>query len=101
MLHHPQLLRMLLPALRADFQLSETYRPALGRVLECPVAAYLGTADPEVDHAELLAWHERTSGEFTLRAFAGDHFYLKGGRPDVLSAVRQDLDRGMMALKGR
>jgi medium-chain acyl-[acyl-carrier-protein] hydrolase len=92
-LEQPDLLSMLLPALRADFELSESYQPLPGGRLTCPVMAYMGTDDSEVGHSELLRWYEETSGEFTMRVFAGDHFYLKAGRPDVLSAVRQDLRR--------
>jgi len=92
-LRQPQLLRLLLPALRADFELNETYRPLPGPVLRCPLGAYLGAADPEVDPAELLGWHRETAGEFTLRMFPGDHFYLRDGRPEVLAAVRHDLQR--------
>jgi len=89
----PELLRLFLPTLRCDFELNEYYRPLPGPVLDCPVAAYMGADDPEVDRLELLSWYRATSGEFTLRVFGGDHFYLKGGRPDVCSAVRQDLER--------
>lgn len=85
------LLEMVLPALRADFELAENYQPLPGGRLDCPVVAYLGTDDPEVDSDGMLRWREVTTGEFSLRAFRGDHFYLKEGRPDVLSAVRDDL----------
>lgn len=90
-LSEPELLSMLLPALRADFELAETYRPLPGSRLDCPVISYLSTSDPETDYDGVLSWREMTSGEFTMRVFRGDHFYLKGGRPDVLSAVREDL----------
>lgn len=87
----PELLDMLLPALRADFELAETYQPLPGDRLGCPVVAYMSTADPETDYAGVLGWREVTTGEFTIRVFRGDHFYLKGGRPDVLNAVREDV----------
>lgn len=90
-LGEPELLEMLLPTLRADFELAETYRPLPGSRLECPVAAYLSTGDPEVDYDGVLRWREVTSGEFSVRIFPGDHFYLRAGRPDVLEAVRDDL----------
>jgi surfactin synthase thioesterase subunit len=92
-LTEPELLEMLLPPLRADFELAETYQPLPGGRLSCPVAAYLSTADPEVEYGGVLGWRETTTGEFTVRVFSGDHFYLKGGRPDVLNAVRDDLLR--------
>jgi surfactin synthase thioesterase subunit len=90
-LSEPELLGMMLPPLRADFELAETYRPLPGGRLGCPVVAYLSTADPEIDYDEVLGWREVTTGEFTMRVFGGDHFYLKGGRPDVLNALRDDL----------
>lgn len=90
-LSEPELLEMVLPALRADYELAEAYQPLPGGRLECPVVAYLSTDDPEADYAGVLRWREVTTGEFALRVFRGDHFYLKGGRPDVLDAVRDDV----------
>ena len=90
-LREPGLLDMMLPALRADFELAETYRPLPGDRLDCPVVAYLGADDPEVDYDSVLRWREVTTGEFSVRVFRGGHFYLKGGRPDVLNAVRDDV----------
>jgi medium-chain acyl-[acyl-carrier-protein] hydrolase len=100
-LREPELLSMLLPALRADFELAETYQPLPGDRLSCPVAAYLSTSDPEVTPAGVLGWQEMTTGEFSVRVFRGDHFYLKGDRPDVLSAVREDLRRSRRAPPAR
>jgi medium-chain acyl-[acyl-carrier-protein] hydrolase len=90
-LSEPELLTMLLPALRADYELAETYQPLPGYRLDCPVIAYLSTSDPETDYEGALYWREVTTGEFTMRVFHGDHFYLKGGCWDVLNAVREDL----------
>lgn len=90
-LNEPELLAMFLPALRADYELSETYQPLPGARLDCPVVAYMSTSDPEAEYAPMLAWQQVTTGQFTMRVFHGDHFYLKAGRPDVLSAVREDL----------
>jgi medium-chain acyl-[acyl-carrier-protein] hydrolase len=90
-LGEPELLTMLLPALRADYELAETYQPLPGDRLDCPVIAYLSTSDPETTYEEVLCWREVTTAEFTMRVFRGDHFYLKGGRPDVLNAMREDL----------
>jgi medium-chain acyl-[acyl-carrier-protein] hydrolase len=90
-LGEPELLAMMLPALRADYELAETYEPLPGSHLSCPVVAYMSTSDTEVEYAEMLAWRKVTTGAFSVRVFRGDHFYLKGGRPDVLNAVREDL----------
>jgi surfactin synthase thioesterase subunit len=97
-LDEPELREMLLPALRADYEAVETYRPLPGVRLRCPVVAYLGAADPEVDRASVAGWGDETIGELTVRVFPGDHFYLKGDRPDVLAAVRQDVRAALASI---
>jgi surfactin synthase thioesterase subunit len=99
-LNEPGLLDMLLPTLRADFELAESYQPLPGGRLSCPVAAYMGSADPEASYEGVLDWREVTTGDFSVRVFRGDHFYLKSGRPDVLNAVREDLCAERLQLAG-
>jgi pyochelin biosynthetic protein PchC len=69
--------QMVMPALRADYRLIETYRAPLGCDLDCPVAACVGDADDEVPAEESLAWRDATTGTFTSRVFRGDHFFLR------------------------
>jgi medium-chain acyl-[acyl-carrier-protein] hydrolase len=92
-LRDPQLMEMLLPILRADFQLSETYRYHDGPPLSCPVSALGGLCDPRVSRDELLAWKAQTLGEFRLRLFPGGHFFLRQAEREVVSAVTEDLCR--------
>lgn len=88
-----ELLTALLPGLRADFELNETYRPDPRPHLDLPVCAYGGCEDPLVDPAELLAWRGVSSGPFTLRTFPGDHFYLADTQL-LVGALRTDLLAG-------
>jgi len=92
-LREPDLLAMLLPVLRADFHLTETYQPLPGARLDCPVYAYSGSADPDAGPARASGWAQVTEGAFTARSFSGGHFYLAGARPEVLAAVRADIGR--------
>ncbi len=87
-LDHPELTRMVLPYLRSDHRLLETYRPRPASSLDCPITALVGDRDPEltVDHAR--RWAEVTRGAFDLRVFpGGDHFYLVGRRSEVVDHV--------------
>jgi medium-chain acyl-[acyl-carrier-protein] hydrolase len=93
------LLEVFLPSLRADFELNESYTPLPGTRPGCPISALLGDADPEVDPDEITSWADATSGGFTLRVFGGDHFYLKGPRPEVLAAVQEDLNRHLLNVR--
>ena len=91
-LRQPDLLRLFVPAMRADFTLNETYLPLPGPPLEIQVAALTGDRDPRVTPEEIDGWREVTRGPFTRRVFEGDHFYLKGARADVMAALRAELE---------
>jgi len=97
----PALLQALLPGLRADFELSETYSPRRAASLPVPISAFVGNRDPLVDADEMRQWGDLTTGEFGLRVFDGDHFYLAGGRPTLLDAIRQDVVRAMRLTGGK
>jgi medium-chain acyl-[acyl-carrier-protein] hydrolase len=89
-----ELMRLLLPALRADCTLCETYRYAPGEPLACGIAALGGSRDPAVAVSELAAWRRHTRGPFELRLFPGDHFYLHSGRAPLLDFIVARLARG-------
>ncbi len=68
---------LLLPTVRADIALHETYRPAPHpQPLSCPVRGYRNTEDPLVDGAQLDAWAAVGTGGFSVRTWPGGHFRL-------------------------
>ncbi|WP_052850550.1 thioesterase II family protein [Streptomyces avicenniae] len=71
-----ELLRVVLPALRADYRAIETYRYVPGPPLGCPLHVLTGTEDSHVSAAEAEAWRELTTGPFSLRRYPGGHFFL-------------------------
>ncbi|MER5634525.1 thioesterase II family protein [Streptomyces nitrosporeus] len=89
----PELRELLLPVLRSDYKLIETYRPHHPAVLRAPVVAYAGDRDPGVSHARLTAWGELTTGGFTLRSFPGDHFYLAPREAELTADIAERLAR--------
>ncbi|HEV2765620.1 MAG TPA: alpha/beta fold hydrolase [Pyrinomonadaceae bacterium] len=90
-LDHPELMQMMLPLLRADFELVETYEYQPGRLLDCPVSAYGGLEDVDVPGEQLGEWREETTGAFNQRMFPGGHFYLHAARERLLQMVSLDL----------
>lgn len=85
-LAHQELLQLLLPTLRADFQVVETYRWAPGPRLTVPVTAFGGTHD-DVSADDLQAWREVTESGFECQLLAGDHFFLHDARERLLAAM--------------
>ncbi|RSM82626.1 thioesterase [Amycolatopsis sp. WAC 01375] len=86
-----EILRMALPAIRADYRAIETYRYPAGPGLTCPVVVLTGDDDPQVTIAEAEAWRGHTTGPFTMRVFPGGHFYLTGHVAAVLDQVSESL----------
>jgi surfactin synthase thioesterase subunit len=79
-----EVMRMLLPLLRADYEALETYLPRAERPLSCPLVACAGDEDREVTPATMRDWEGFTTGPFRLHWFAGDHFHL-AARPAELT----------------
>lgn len=70
------LLKLFLPILRADFRLAETYSCIPEKPLSQPVTVFGGLADPSSRPECLSEWQLYTTGDFSLRLFDGDHFFL-------------------------
>lgn len=90
-LAHYELMQLLLPLLRADFAVCETYAYLDGPPLACPILALGGLADREVRRVEIEAWQAHTSAGLALRMFPGGHFFLNAERHALLRMLAQEL----------
>jgi medium-chain acyl-[acyl-carrier-protein] hydrolase len=92
-LEHPELLSLLIPLLRADFAVCQTYEYAAGEPLDCHITAFGGTQDDEVPLVRLEAWREQTNANFKLHLLPGDHFFLHSAQSLLLDTLAQELPR--------
>jgi medium-chain acyl-[acyl-carrier-protein] hydrolase len=92
-LSHPGLMQFVLPLLRADFELIETYSYRHEPPLNVPVTAFGGLADPDVSRESLGGWRAQTTAAFSLRMLSGDHFYLTANEELLLSVLARELYR--------
>lgn len=86
---NPQIMQLLLPTLRADFTMHDTYEYVAGSPLTCPIASFGGDRDSEVAAHELAEWQACTSGAFTSRVFTGGHFYIRTAQDALLQAIAE------------
>ncbi|MEU8965666.1 alpha/beta fold hydrolase [Streptomyces sp. NPDC048491] len=82
-----EVMRMILPAIRADYRAAETYRYVPGPALTCPVTVLTGDADPHVTSEEAHAWRRHTTGAFEVEVFPGGHFFLNSHAPAVMTLI--------------
>ncbi len=88
---NPEMVRLLMPLLRADFEMEGTYAVSDGPQLFCPVTAMGGNADGNVLTEDLEAWRTVTRGAFNTMIFDGDHFYINTERRRLLEQLSSQL----------
>lgn len=90
-LEEPELMSLILPIIRADFALIETYTYQPESPLTCPIAAFGGLQDAIVSQSQVEAWHEQTVNAFALHLLPGDHFFLSSAKPIIARLITQKL----------
>ncbi|HKG21210.1 MAG TPA: alpha/beta fold hydrolase [Blastocatellia bacterium] len=90
-LEHEELMQLMLPLLRADFEAIGNYEYRDEPALECPISAIGGLQDQDVTREHLAAWRAQTTSSFSLRMMPGDHFFLHAAEPLLLGALAQEL----------
>lgn len=90
-LQNAELMRLLLPLLRADFRLYETYTYTVEEPFSFPIAAYGGVSDFRARREGIEAWRTQTRQKFLFRMYVGDHFFIHTKRGVLLQGISQDL----------
>ncbi len=91
-LHLPDVMELLLPVLRADFEAIESYlyRPDELR-LNCPIIAFGGLGDPRVSQECLEGWALHTDSSFKSQYFPGDHFFINTARESIMASIAAEI----------
>lgn len=90
-LKNDELTRMVLPILRTDFALCETYTYQPEKPLNYSISAFGGLHDDDAPRSLIDGWRQQTTRSFKLRFFVGGHFFIQNERKSVLQAIAQDL----------
>lgn len=93
-----ELLDVLLPTLRADFTLDETYAYTAAPPLDCPITVFGGLRDTRAPRHVLSDWSAQTRQRFRLRLCPGDHFFLNSARSVLLRGVTEELEPHVRSL---
>lgn len=76
LLSSPEMMEVVLPAIRSDFRILESYQHEPGMRLQCPIEALAGQDDEDAPPSAMAAWAEVTTGPFQLNAMPGGHFFI-------------------------
>lgn len=92
-LENEELMQMMLPVLRADFAVCETYGYTAGDALDCPITAFGGMQDPDISRDRLEGWRAHTRAAFVLRMLPGDHFFIHTAQHLLLTSLGRELQQ--------
>jgi medium-chain acyl-[acyl-carrier-protein] hydrolase len=98
-LQDAELMALLLPVLRGDFELYESYAYRDEPPLACPIEAFGGEADVRVPVEDLDQWAAHTTSSFSRHMFHGDHFFVQSALPLLLATVGLTVRRHVQTLR--
>lgn len=87
LLENRELMALVLPSMRADFAVHDTYRYQAEPPLPVPFSVFGGLDDITTPVDSVAGWSEHTSRGADVRLFKGGHFFINDARDDVLRAV--------------
>ncbi|MEM9216284.1 MAG: alpha/beta fold hydrolase [Cyanobacteria bacterium P01_F01_bin.150] len=86
-LNNNELMELLLPTIRADFSVVDTYAYQEQPSLTVPITVFGGEDDPEVSLEELTAWKTQATSDVAAHLFSGDHFFIQKVRSIILQVI--------------
>lgn len=89
-LNNADLLELIIPLLRADFSVCETYVYHSEEPLLCPISAFGGLEDHEVAPESLSAWQKQTYLTFKTHFLPGNHFFIQTAQQQLLTLLAED-----------
>ncbi len=92
-LDNKELMELLIPPIRADFAVCETYEYTEQAPLACPITVFGGLQDPETNQQSLEAWQKHTTANYKLEMFYGDHFFIHNNEDIFLAALSRTIEQ--------
>ncbi|MEU5635913.1 thioesterase II family protein [Streptomyces rishiriensis] len=85
---NPDLRSVLLPVLRADVAMHESYDPPAHELIDIPVTSLRGANDHLVTRSHVEEWRAVTTARFSVAELPGGHMYLVDEPLALLEIVR-------------
>lgn len=91
LLNQSDMLKLVVPVLRADLAVCETYHYRPEPPLNCAISVYGGAHDSRVPRGFLPGWRYHTIADFSIRIFPGDHFFLQTEQQALFRSICGEL----------
>lgn len=94
-LQSEELMQVMLPTLRADYEVCDTYEYHEEPPLTCPFYLYSGLEDIRVREADMEGWPVHTSAASRHTLFPGSHLFLHTAQDLLLAELVQCLEMSL------
>jgi medium-chain acyl-[acyl-carrier-protein] hydrolase len=87
----PDLQKLFIPVLRADFRISEMYCfTEKLEPLQCDITLFTGSEDDGVE-GDIFEWKQHTGRKFAFYEFEGDHFFIHEHKEAMIEIIKNHL----------
>jgi len=87
----PELIDALLPTLRSDFKIAETYeKPKDVKPLNCDISIFIGKKE-ELTAEQIHGWKEHSKAVCTVHYFEGEHFFINEKTEKIVKIINHTL----------
>jgi surfactin synthase thioesterase subunit/NAD(P)-dependent dehydrogenase (short-subunit alcohol dehydrogenase family)/acyl carrier protein len=90
-LRAPALRHLLLPAIRAEFDMAFHYRFTPEPPWDVPITCFTGLDDTYVTREDAMAWHQFTKVAFRVHMREGAHFMVVEDKDFILETINREL----------
>ena len=80
-------LELVMPVVRDDLRICQSYHPAADPPLPCPLYVFGGLDDPLAPPETLAGWSAHSLQPQPVRMFAGDHFLFREPDPELVREI--------------
>jgi medium-chain acyl-[acyl-carrier-protein] hydrolase len=91
-LDNPEALELMLPVVRADFEIVQTYQYQPQHPLEVAMDVFAGSQDTNASAEQMEGWKRHTTGPFSQHVIPGDHFFILHAQKQLLDLLAAGLN---------
>lgn len=93
-LEHAELMQLLLPIVRADSAVTETYAYRPAGPLHVPLTVFASDQDELISRAAIEPWRNHTSAAFDLHLVDGHHLFIQQQAQQIIRVILEKLRGG-------
>ncbi|MBT7443437.1 MAG: thioesterase [Methylococcales bacterium] len=90
-LNNDELMALVLPMLKADFEIADTHQYQDEAPFDFPISYFWGKEDKPVNRNNDDAWAQQTHAEYQHHELNGGHFFLHSEKEQLLSLITKEL----------